>query len=155
MRWLLGISAGLAAVDQATKFLIERTLAPLESRVVIPGCFNLVNWRNTGAAWGMFQDSNLVLTIVGVLCILGLIAFRRSLLLTHRASALALGLILGGIVGNTIDRLRVGAVIDFLDFYVGVRHWPAFNVADSGICVGVALYLIVSWRSPTRPATTS
>jgi signal peptidase II len=59
----------------------------------------------------------------------------------------ALGLISGGIIGNLIDRLRVGYVIDFLDFHIGRNHWPAFNVADSAICVGVVLYIIVSWQS--------
>jgi len=147
VRWLLSIAALVAAIDQATKLLIVRLLEPTETRVVIPGFFQLVNWRNTGAAWGMFQDSNLVLTIVGILCVLGVVLFRHSLLLKHRASAVALGLIVGGIVGNTIDRLRAGAVIDFLDFHLGTYHWPAFNVADSGICVGVVLYIVVSARS--------
>ncbi len=150
MRWILPIAALVTAIDQATKALIVRWIGEFESRAVIPGFFNLVNWRNTGAAWGMFQNSNLILTIVGILCILAVIFFRHKLLQTHRASAMALGLIAGGIIGNTIDRVRLGAVVDFLDFHYRTHHWPAFNIADSAICVGVVLYMLVSWRADAK-----
>jgi signal peptidase II len=83
---------------------------------------------------------------VSLLTILGLYLFRRSFQLQRRANRVALGLIAGGIAGNLIDRVRLGCVVDFLDFYVGRHHWPAFNIADSAICIGVALYIISSWR---------
>ena len=155
MRWIVSIAALVAAIDQVTKFLIARYIEEVESRTVIPGFFNLVNWHNTGAAWGMFQNSNLVLTIVGVLCILAVLLFRHSLLQTHRTNVVALGLIAGGIIGNTIDRIRVGAVVDFLDFHFRTHHWPAFNVADSAICVGVGLVFWITWRSEHPPAKTA
>jgi signal peptidase II len=133
--------------DQLSKWLVLRFIGDGESRVVINGFLNLVQWRNTGAAWGIFQDYNTVLAIVSVVTILVLFLFRHSFQLQHKTSRLALGLIAGGIVGNFFDRVRVGYVVDFLDFFVGRHHWPAFNVADSAICVGVALYVIFSWRN--------
>ena len=147
MQWVVLIAALVAALDQLTKWWVVLSIRPEESRVVIPGFFRLVNWPNTGAAWGMFQDSNLVLTVVSVLAILALFLFRRTFQLQHPSWRLALGLVTGGIVGNLIDRLRVHHVIDFLYFQVGRYYWPAFNVADSAICIGVGLYIVLSWRS--------
>jgi signal peptidase II len=141
------IAATIAALDQFTKWLVVRFIGPEESRVVITGFFDLVNWGNTGAAWGMFKDYNLVLTVVSVLTVLALYFFRHTLQLHRRGPRIALGLIAGGIIGNLIDRVRVHHVVDFLYFYIGPYHWPAFNVADSAICIGVGLYIILSWRS--------
>ncbi len=150
MRRVALIAAAIAIVDQITKFLAVRLIHETESIPVIPGFFNLVHVRNTGAAWGMFKDNNLLLAVVCALTILGLYLFRHSFQLHRTVSCIALGLILGGIVGNFIDRVRVHSVIDFLDFYLGRQHWPAFNVADSAICIGVVLYIFVSWRSDKR-----
>ena len=133
-------------------FRSVRYLGETESIAVIPGWFNLVHWRNTGAAWGMFQGFNWVLAGISVLTVVALCFFRHTLQLARPLARLALGLILGGIVGNFIDRIRVSSVIDFLDFQWRGHHWPAFNIADSAICVGVALYIIVTWRSDTKPA---
>ena len=146
MPWVVLIAATIAALDQFTKWLVVRSIRPEESRVVISGFFDLVNWRNTGAAWGILQNYNLVLTAVSVLTVLALYLFRHSFQLRRPGPRIALGLIAGGIIGNLIDRARVGHVIDFLFFYIGQYHWPAFNVADSAICVGVSLYIILSWR---------
>jgi len=147
MQWVALIAVTVAVLDQLTKWLVVRFVGTEESRVVISGFFNLVNWTNTGAAWGIFQNNNLVLAVISLLTILALYLFRRSLQLSRWGSRVALGLITGGIIGNLIDRVRVGFVIDFLFFYVGRYHWPAFNVADSAICIGVGLYIIRSWRS--------
>ena len=141
------IAVTVAVLDQLTKWLVVRFVSPEESRVVIGGFFSLVNWTNTGAAWGIFQNNNLVLATISLLTILALYLFRRSFQLSRWGSRIALGLITGGIIGNLIDRVRVGYVIDFLFFYVGQYHWPAFNVADSAICIGVGLYIILSWRN--------
>ena len=146
MKWVVLIAAAIAAVDQCTKALVVCFLQPSEHRVVIDGFFNLVNWRNTGAAWGIFQNYNVVLTLISALTVLVLYFFRHSFQLERKASRVALGLIGGGIIGNLVDRVRVHSVIDFLDFHVNGWHWPAFNVADSAICVGVVLYIIVSWQ---------
>jgi signal peptidase II len=144
------IAAAIVILDQLTKLLVVRFIGGDESRVIIDSFFNLVNSGNTGAAWGIFRDYNLVLAAVSVLTILALYLFRHSFQLHRTGCAIALGLIAGGIVGNLIDRVRVRHVIDFLDFYIGTHHWPAFNVADSSICIGVALYVIVSWRSDNK-----
>jgi signal peptidase II len=150
VRRVVLIAAAIVTLDQLTKLLVVRFIGGDESRVVIDGLFNLVNSGNTGAAWGIFRDYNLVLAAVSVLTILALYLFRHSFQLHRMGCAIALGLIAGGIVGNLVDRVRVRHVIDFLDFYIGTHHWPAFNVADSSICVGVALYVIVSWRSDNK-----
>ena len=147
MQWVALIAITIAALDQATKWLIVRSISPEEPRTVISGFFSLVNWRNTGAAWGIFQHYNFVLTTISVLTVLALCLFRRSFRLGRPGPRLALGLIIGGVIGNLIDRVRLGSVIDFLYFYVGPYHWPAFNVADSSICIGVGLYVILTWRT--------
>jgi len=151
VRRVVLIAAAVVLLDQMTKLLVVRFIGTEESRAIIGGFFNLVDWRNTGAAWGILQNRNEVLAIVSVLTILALYLFRHSFQLQRAGNAVALGLIAGGIVGNLIDRVRVHHVIDFLDFCVGARHWPAFNVADSAICIGVVLYIIVSWRADHAP----
>jgi len=146
MPWVALIAVAIVALDQLSKWLVVSSIRPEETRVVISGFLSLVNWRNTGAAWGIFRDYNLVLTAISLLTVLGLYLFRHSFQLNRPGPRVALGLIAGGIVGNLIDRIHVGSVIDFLSFYVGEYHWPAFNVADSAICVGVGLYVLLSWR---------
>lgn len=149
--WRVALIAALVAVaDQVTKILLTGWLLPGDQYWVIAGYFQLVNWRNTGAAWGMFQDSNRVLAIISAATLVALCVFRRSLQLDRPSHGITVGLIAGGIVGNLVDRLRVGHVIDFLDFQVAGYHWPAFNIADSAICVGVGLYILISWRSDPR-----
>ena len=134
----------IALLDQLSKVLVCYFLTDNQIVPVIPGIFNLVNWHNTGAAWGVFQDYNMVLAIISLVTVLALYFFRHSFQIHHPGCATALGLIAGGIIGNLADRLRLHHVVDFLDFYTGRQHWPAFNVADSAICVGVGLYFISS-----------
>jgi signal peptidase II len=147
VRRVILIALAIGGADQLTKWLVLRAIDPEHPVTVIAGFFRLVNWGNTGAAWGMFRDSNLVLTVISLLTLVALYVFRNSLQLQHGGASVALGLISGGIIGNVIDRVRLRHVVDFLDFFVGTLHWPAFNVADSAICCGVALYILVSWRS--------
>jgi signal peptidase II len=144
--WVVVIAAAVTLLDQFTKWWIVRALDFNESVAVFPGFFHLVHWRNTGAAWGIFPDSNTILTVVSLLTILVLYFLRHTFQLHRTPSRIAFGLIAGGIIGNLIDRLRFHSVVDFLDFHLAGRHWPAFNVADSAICVGVVLYVIISWR---------
>jgi signal peptidase II len=146
MQWVVLIAVIVAALDQLTKWFVVRFIGAEESRVVISNFFDLVQVQNTGAAWGILKDYNFVLSAVSILAVLALYLFRRSFQLHRLSSRVAFGLIAGGIVGNLIDRVRVGHVIDFLSFHIGQYHWPAFNVADSAICVGVGLYVILSWR---------
>jgi signal peptidase II len=132
-----------AVLDQLTKALVVHYFSLYDMVEVIPGFFNIVHWRNPGAAFGLFKEGGMVRTLLlaGV-SFLALVII--GLLLRHAKDTItrvALSLIAGGAVGNLIDRLRFGEVIDFFDFYVGRYHWPAFNVADSAITVGVFLSL--------------
>ena len=149
---MLLIAATIAATDQLTKWLMVRWLDQGQSYIVIGGFLNLVRWTNTGAAWGILQDRNLVLTAISVITILTLYLFRHSFQFNRPIGRVALSLIVGGIIGNLIDRVRLGHVVDFLDFHIGRHHWPAFNVADAAICVGVALYVLDSWRAEQETA---
>jgi signal peptidase II len=148
--------AGLIAVaDQLTKWLVLRWVHPDYPVVVVEGFFRLVNWGNTGAAWGMFHNSNILLAVISVLTVIALYLFRHSFQIHLTGSQIALGLITGGITGNVVDRFWHGYVVDFLDFYVDGHHWPAFNVADSAICCGVVLYICVSIWAERRAAAQS
>src|SRR5258706_14537026 len=127
MKLVAVIAATIAVVDQFTKAIVVRFLGQKETRVVIDGFFNLVNWRNTGAAWGIFQDYNLVLAIISVLTVLALYLFRHSFQLERKGSRIALGLIGGGIVGNLADRLRVHSGIDSGSSHSNGTTCPASN----------------------------
>lgn len=155
---LWGVAAGVFALDQLCKWLVLAEIPANSSIQVIPGFFDLVNIRNRGAAFGFLnrQDMDwqfwlfLAATAVAVIAILILArGARRQPLLTT-----GLGLVLGGAFGNLADRLRWRSVVDFLDFYWAGWHWPAFNVADMGICIGAALICLASFRSQKASAKT-
>ncbi|NCC53144.1 MAG: signal peptidase II [Spartobacteria bacterium] len=151
----LCIGIVIALLDQVTKYYVRNGFALGESIVVIPGLMSLTYLRNTGAAWGMLGGQNGALTILSVVMLFIMVIFRRSFLNDTLSHRIALGLMLGGIVGNLVDRIRLGWVTDFLDFYIGSHHWPCFNIADAAICVGVGIYIITSWkdvRTATREA---
>ena len=143
-------------MDQASKYLAVKHLAGMPPRVVIPDFFNLILVHNRGAAFGFLNDPAidwqfwlfLGATLVGC----GLIVYLMRSTPPNRLLTLGLAGILGGALGNLIDRVRFRAVVDFLDFYYGDWHWPAFNVADIGICAGAGLVLIIMWKG--RPADT-
>ena len=129
-------------LDQASKEWVRGAFALHESVPLIPGFFSLTYIRNTGAAWGMFSGQNLALSLLAIVMLVALVLFRRKLLPPGRPHRVALGLLCGGIVGNLFDRLRLDYVVDFLDFFVRSSHFPAFNVADSAICIGVGIYVL-------------
>ncbi len=135
--------------DQLTKSWILHSFALYEVKEVIPGFFNLVYVTNSGAAFSMLAgvDSpwrHYFFLGVGLAACIGLTIAYYRFREGHGGYASALALIAGGALGNLIDRLRYGSVVDFLDFYLGSHHWPAFNVADSAICVGAVLFLVVN-----------
>ena len=119
---------------------------------MLPGFFNLTYVRNTGAAWGMFSGQNVALSALALVMLAALVVFRRKILPPGRVHRVALGLLCGGIVGNLFDRLRLDYVVDFLDFFHRGWHFPAFNVADSAICVGVAIYVLGTLLAPAPAA---
>ncbi len=138
----LCIAFSIALSDQITKFLVLSGFELHESVTIIPGLFDLRYIRNTGAAWGIFAGGHLWLALLSVVMLGVIVVFRRSFLTNSLLDRICLGLIIGGIVGNLVDRVRLQYVVDFLDFYWRTHHFPAFNIADSAICVGVGLYII-------------
>ncbi|MFW6081596.1 MAG: signal peptidase II [Desulfosalsimonas sp.] len=138
-------AAGVIAADQALKWLVLNMLPLYESIEVIPGFFSIVHYRNPGGAFGMFASNSgallslafLVVTLLalGIIIYLYLRTPRENRLLTG-----GLALLFGGAAGNLIDRLRFGNVVDFIDVYAGDYHWPAFNLADSAITIGVIIF---------------
>ena len=145
---LLVVSLVIVVVDQATKIFIMHTMRLHESIPIIPGYFHLTYIRNPGAAFGIFASSSsafrlvfFVITTMIALGLLGIIFYRLHI--DDRWGQLTIASIVGGAIGNLLDRLRFGEVIDFLDVHVNGYHWPAFNVADSAISIGVVSLLIL------------
>ena len=143
----VAVLAVVLAADQLSKAWVDRVFGLYEVRPVIPGFFNLTYITNTGAAFGLFARMGgrlraVGLSLVAVAAVAGLGFAWTRLWMRHRLYPLAIAMIAGGALGNLVDRVRLGAVVDFLDFYVGRYHWPAFNVADSAITVGVFLFII-------------
>jgi len=157
-RLLLILAAAVLFLDQATKLWIVSQLPEgafwEPNRIdVISGFFHIVHVTNTGAAWSMFSGHTWPLAAVGFAALGFLFFFRKALELDKPKIQLGYGLIIGGIVGNLIDRIRIQKVIDFLDFQFGDYHFPSFNIADSGITVGVILYIWFSFRQPKQTTT--
>lgn len=147
-RYLLfgAISGAVAIIDQVTKALVLHRIPLRKSITVIPGFFDITHVYNPGGAFGFLARHNSPLThwlfLAAVFFALGLLIY-----FFHRTPksapffALALSLIFGGAIGNLIDRLRIGKVVDFLDVYVGAYHWPTFNIADSAVTIGVGIFI--------------
>ena len=144
---LYQIALLVIAADQVSKYFILENLSLGESAPVIASVFHLTSVRNTGIAFGLFQQHPIYLTAIISVCVLVLIFFSRRLCRGSSLEKIAYGLILGGAVGNLVDRARFGWVVDFLDF----RIWPVFNIADSGITIGVALFAWqILFRAPNE-----
>ena len=155
MKFILLLSIPLYALDQVTKWFVLREVHPEELRVVIPDFFSLVHVTNTGAAFGSFRDNNLffiVLSCIALGVVLSLLLRRRS---PDVLRDFSLALLLAGIMGNLTDRFLHGHVIDFLlfDLHIPFAHpWPAFNVADSCICIAVVCFMIHSFKQGKEPS---
>ena len=144
-----GVIAFVVTFDQLSKRWILDAFTLYESREVIPGFFNLVYVTNKGAAFSMLASvdgawRHYFFLGIGCAALLGLTAAAWKMRRDHKLYQVALALIAGGATGNLVDRVQFGAVIDFLDFYFGGYHWPAFNVADSAICIGAGLFILVN-----------
>ncbi len=141
------IGFGVILLDQVTKILVLQHMPLHDSITIIPGFFSLTHVHNPGGAFGfMAQNSSPLrhwLFLLAAFFALGMILyFYHQTPRSHPFFGFALALIFGGAIGNLIDRLRFGEVIDFLDVYVGYLHWPTFNVADSAVSVGVIIFLL-------------
>ena len=148
------LSIVVVVLDQVTKALAEAYLIEYRSVSVLP-LFNLTLLYNTGAAFSFLSDAGgwqrwffvFLSTVVSIV----IYRWLRLLPAHERATAIALALVLGGAVGNLIDRLATGRVVDFIDVYWSVHHWPAFNIADSAITIGVLLLIYLSFFPAKKP----
>jgi signal peptidase II len=136
-----GLGAILLIIDQLTKILAAHYLRGNHINI-IPGLFDLVYVTNKGAAWGIMQGQVWLLLVIGGVVAAAALCFMRWLTEGWTERYWALFIILSGIAGNSIDRVWRGEVIDFLDFYYKNYHWPAFNVADTAICIGLGIYFL-------------
>jgi signal peptidase II len=134
-------------LDQVVKFYIQQTMRLHETVVVIPGFFHLTHIRNPGAAFGLLADQGNGFRFVFFM-ITSTVAVALLIMLLYKTphdqwlAPVAISLVLGGAFGNLLDRIRFGEVVDFLDFFVSGVHWPAFNVADSAITIGITILTI-------------
>jgi signal peptidase II len=140
-------AAAIVVLDQTTKAIVKYGLPLHESVTVIPGFFDFTHVRNTGAAFGMLNNIDFaykpaVMVIVALVALAAVASYALTLPATQRIARYGLALILGGAIGNLIDRATMGYVVDFVDVYWRGVHFWAFNVADSAITVGVALMLL-------------
>lgn len=153
---LAGITTTIILIlDQLTKIATRETMALWASKTIIPGFFNLVHVVNKGAAFGFLnrEDISWQRTFFVVVTFVALGAIGMLLKSTDdqdKFQTIGLGLILGGAVGNLIDRILYSEVTDFLDFYISPYHWPAFNVADIAICVGAFAMIISMYRNKSN-----
>ncbi len=137
-----GIAAAMAALDQLVKWYVVTQLMQPPRFIELTGWLDLVMTWNHGISFGLFSGEAMPYALAGVsLAVIGLLVV-WMIRDPRPAAAVWLGLVIGGALGNIIDRVRLGAVADFIDVHVGSWHWPAFNIADSAITVGVALILI-------------
>lgn len=146
---MLAASIILAIIvsDQLTKLWVVDNFRLFESREIIPGLFSLTYITNSGAAFGFLNGDygiwrQIFFVVVALAALCFMLVSLRQLRKEGKVFVVAISLIAGGACGNLIDRLRLGSVVDFLDFYIKDAHWPAFNVADSAITVGVAVFLL-------------
>lgn len=139
MFWFIIICMGVI-LDQASKWLVLQKIGQDDIITVIPNLFFIINIRNSGAAWGILRDNPYILMvmIIFALLIVGFLLFKKK----DKWSRTCLSIIIGGALGNLIDRIFRGGVIDFLDFHFGWYHYPTFNIGDSLIVIGSVMFAI-------------
>lgn len=151
MLFFIAIALPVVLLDQLTKWLVQANMPLMTGKPIIAGLFNLIHVRNTGGAFSIFAEADPTvrrIVFIGLnVVVMGIIAYAYSK--TRREDTwlrTAYVFICGGALGNVIDRIRFGSVVDFLDFYVGTYHWPAFNVADMAISAGAIMLCIALLR---------
>ena len=149
---LIRISAGVAffllIIDQLTKLLVEQQMTLGKPLPIIDGVFSLTYVTNPGAAWGMFSGYGIVLFIIGVLVVAAAIYKLRKLCDGYPERYVAVMTVISGVIGNSIDRIWRGEVVDFLDCWIGSYRWPTFNIADCAICIGIGIFMISAMFRP-------
>lgn len=156
---IAAITVAIFVSDQITKYAVLSYLGRSEEKIIIPGFFKLVHWVNTGAAFSLFHGNNAMLAIISLVALLALFLGRHHFDTRSVPGQISMGLLFGGILGNLYDRLHPDRfhVIDFLRFYIDTKTgqevgFPAFNIADTAICVGVGLLFLISWRNEKQQA---
>ncbi|MDR2435845.1 MAG: signal peptidase II [Puniceicoccales bacterium] len=139
----------ILACDQITKYLADTRLID-KVITVMPMYIFLSHTQNTGAAWSMFQGNGLLLGIIGIFVLIMVFVFRRHLGIKQRCNQAIYGMICAGILGNAVDRLLYGHVVDFINVRLGSYYWPMFNIADASICCGVFLCFLFSFAQRNR-----
>jgi signal peptidase II len=150
---LMALTPLILIADQLTKLYIDRSMQLYQTIPVVDGLFSITYLRNKGAAFSFLSDASWRLPffiLASIIAIIAIMVAFRKLRDDQRFAAVSLTLVFSGAVGNLIDRVRMGEVIDFLDVYWRSHHWPAFNVADSAICVGVAMLALDMFREERR-----
>lgn len=137
-----GIALAVLALDQISKLLAGHFLSDGHGAVLIPGVLEFRYALNPGAAWGMLSGCSWLLLLIGIAAIVLTLRYLNVIVEGSRVRGVAVFLVLGGIVGNSIDRIWQGQVVDFISVDLQFYKWPIFNIADSAICIGVCLYLI-------------
>ncbi len=143
---IYSICACLILIDQITKLIITLKMAVGKSITVIPGFFKIFYLRNTGAAFSLFEDMRFLFILVAIVLFLALYKYIEKNKISSKLEIVSLGLIMGGLVGNLVDRLLYGYVIDFLSFNIFGYNFPVFNIADIGIVSGVIILIVFSFR---------
>jgi signal peptidase II len=149
----VGIVVVVVVLDQLTKAWVQRSIGVHESRSIVDGFLSLTHGRNPGIAFGVLSEGSLpfqalALTLLGLVAVVALSVYALRVPRVHRLRLVALSLVIGGAVGNLIDRIRYGSVVDFIHVYWRTHEWPDFNVADSAISVGVMLLVLESLFAP-------
>ncbi len=149
LRLYYGIALGIILVDQWTKWLIVKYMEYGESIPVIENLFYITSHRNRGAAWGILQGQMWFFYIVTAIVIVGIVYYIKKYA-ADKLTGISLGLILGGAIGNFIDRLFRQEVVDFFHVYIFSYSFPVFNIADASLCVGVGLLIIAMFMEERR-----
>ncbi|MBI2541725.1 signal peptidase II [Candidatus Woesearchaeota archaeon] len=132
----------VALLDQLTKFLVRQNLQLNESAPIIKNIFHLTYVTNTGSAFGLFKGLNIFFILFSIIVIIAIFYCLKKIVKNEKILQLSVGLLLGGTIGNLLDRIFHGAVIDFIDF----RVWPVFNIADSAVTISAMLLIILLWK---------
>lgn len=156
IRLVLMLSLPLYLLDQATKALVFLWVDPSDVIPVIPGFFNIVRVYNTGAAFGMLKGANTFFMVLSVVALIVVTVMIWRRVFRDRLARVAAALLLAGIAGNLTDRILHGHVVDFLDFILPLYgRWPAFNIADSCICIAAGLFIISAFLERSDPVPPS
>jgi signal peptidase II len=144
------IAVFVILLDQLTKYIVMKSMYVGESIQIIPNFFYISSSRNSGAAWGILQDKMYFFYLITIVFVIAVVYFIQKQAKGNKLLGISLGLILGGAIGNFIDRLVRQEVVDFIHVYIFGYDFPVFNIADSSLCIGVILMIIITFMEDKR-----